>query len=1061
MKTSLEQTLNTIEWNFENISNLMIAFQEASITSNNDVTVKLKDKKGVVTEHKVSSFQNILSELKRIDNNFKSLLNNESLSYIVNSDGSVDQVNKTSFINAYIFDDFVLNEDNLIIDKNSLISNFLYPNVKLPITLNIGNKPVTSVHCEMYDIISGYDKISNNTTLVELKYLISSGTVVARSEEFSLNREKQYSKYSGKFSILDIKLIPNQDNQFYLTLDDIKYKSINTIDNSYTLKVNDILAFKDGNSLYQIIELDNNTKVVRVQRTKGTSIPAIGINNLFYNEIITQSTDEIIVGLPIKPNKQFVAFLYSENILNIGFPTEGIKIDTNSYEITYNEESMTLDVFFSKYVTNFSDYLTSIINDTTIPYSLGIKPVKPVLKIDNFNVIQINKHLTTSQSALELEKLNESKQSTLNAVQFKNQEIAKVQNEIDTVQFKTPEEKKYRQEKIQTLRNDINILNQNILNITRNIDSNAVKLGLKNVKPKYRLIGVWDLAKPIISSNTKQQYVIGYEIEYRYLSKNVDTVESTNIKMVDANGNNVNIAISPWNRIQSRILNKNTNNDGTVTWETPALSSTDDININQLSISMTEGESIEVKVRAISEAGYPISSLKSDWSEIIRYDFPQSLTDNSLFTLIENNTDDLQNSELVNLLNQNGITTHVADIVQEAERLFHHKAENITSGFFTEELKNIPLSTFLKTLRNDLDLVLNKDNNERIKVSVVGFNNEEFLISNNTTLELDAGNYSDTINLVDSSKFGNILKKRGYIKIRNNSQLPLEIKSLNPGTIFDQLKSPRYYKVPVIFGQDSLQQAAKQIIYFRDTDLTGQSDNVLFKLIEQRLPNTQTYPNPADIDGTVIIEENKNIIYLENGVIKKCALTPNTLNEFIVFTKDHPMNQANDIAGLIAEFDRVTNYTRNLKIHTYQDAYDFEKLNLGYKENDIYLVGKNSCGAWLYPIIQNPEIITVVGNSTTSTLIIDKESEILIPFIYEYRMMDRLGYVDGNKDLTTNDELIYNKKIGVDMLINNEIFKFDINVTSKLKPKITPLESLNLTSVVGAKNSNISDNILN
>jgi hypothetical protein len=41
MKTSVEKILNNIEWNFENICNLLIAFQEASNTSNSNVTVKI------------------------------------------------------------------------------------------------------------------------------------------------------------------------------------------------------------------------------------------------------------------------------------------------------------------------------------------------------------------------------------------------------------------------------------------------------------------------------------------------------------------------------------------------------------------------------------------------------------------------------------------------------------------------------------------------------------------------------------------------------------------------------------------------------------------------------------------------------------------------------------------------------------------------------------------------------------------------------------------------------------------------------------------------------------
>ena len=167
MKTSIEKILNNIEWNYENICNLLISFQQASITKNTNVIVKLKDKNGVISEYQVNSFQNILSELQRIDNNFKTLLNSDNVTNIVNADGSLSQITKTSFINAYYYDNYTFDSNNLIVDKNSTIQNFLFPNVKLPVTINIGNNPFSKVNCLMFDILDGYELIKNNITLIE------------------------------------------------------------------------------------------------------------------------------------------------------------------------------------------------------------------------------------------------------------------------------------------------------------------------------------------------------------------------------------------------------------------------------------------------------------------------------------------------------------------------------------------------------------------------------------------------------------------------------------------------------------------------------------------------------------------------------------------------------------------------------------------------------------------------------------------------------------------------------------------------------------------------------
>lgn len=1056
MKTSLDKTLTNIEWNYENICRLLIGFQQATSTKNNNVEVMLIDKEGNENTYNINSFQNVLSELQRIDNNFKSLINSDNISYIVNADGSMNQITKTSFINAYYFDNITVNQNDLIIDRNSIIKNFVFPNVKLPITIKIDNNPFNQINALMFDIEEGYNKIKENITLLELKYLISQGTVTLKSEdEITLSAQKEYIKYHGKFNIINVKPIPNFDNEYYLTLDKLVYSSINTLEQSIQLKTSNLLADKNGTSLYEINEIENNTKTIRVKRIKGIGTLNVGINQLNFNqEVKSTIDDEIVVGVPIKPNSKYVIFIRTENQLNIGVPTEGIKINTETYKITYNEETMSLDVFFSKYVTNFSDYLVSLIKDTTIPYSLGIKPTRPNLTERNFNIVQINKHLTTSKSAVELEKVNDKKESIKNNIDFKKSEISKVQNEIDTVKYKTIEEKKYRQEKITELQNDINSLSQNFLNVTRDLNDNAVKAGLKNVKPKYKLIGFWEIQKPIISPSTKPQNIIGYEIQYRYLSKNIDTIESTTMKMYDSKSNEITVAVSPWNSMYSKTLNKAINLDGTTSWQEPKMESVDDININQCSISISEGESIEVKVRAISEAGYPISPINSEWSNILRYDFPQNLTDESLFTLVENNNDDLKIAELNNILRQSGIIKHMLGEVIEAEKTYSHKAEDITSGFYSPEMSNIPLHIALRNMRTDIDILMKKELQETVKVSVIDFKNEEYNVINNSTLEINGGNYNEQFNLVDKSKYGSIIRKQGFIKIRNNSQLPIELKSLVPGNYanIDQTNAPTYYNVPIKFGTEDLKQAPKQIIYFRNIDISGLTDVAAFQLIKQRLAPTTNTPLSTDINETVTIEENKNLIYIDNDSVKTCALNNNSQNNFNIFTKEHPLYVKNEIELLKQEFERLKVYTQNLKDQFYQDEYSNNIEFLGFNNNDIYSVGKNTCGAWLYPVITNPATIMVSGNNSISSLIIQKETELLIPFVYEYRMIDRIGNVDGDTEKTINDDLEYTKKIGIDMLINNNTFKFDIQVTSKLRAKITPLDTLNLTSVMGSFN---------
>lgn len=1052
MRTSAEELFENVELFYENVYNLLVGFQQATTTNLSNITVPIRKKDGSIENLSINSFQKILNELTRIDNNFVSLLNENNISYVVNADGSLGQVTKTSFINAEYLKNFSFgieqqstdNNVTCIIDNNSILKNMVFPNVKIPIIIDSNIK--SNINCLIYKISEGFNIIPDNPTILNLKYLISQGTIIASEENLTLTLQKEKVNFFGKFTVTDVQTTGNDSTLF---LSDIKYQGLNTIGDSINLKINDVLVLSNGMAKFIINEIDIFTKKLKVTRIEGSENISTGIDSLLFNEILDNDTN--IVGVPVQPNEKLIVFLATENLTTIGYPSIGIKLDTSTYKVNYEDSSYTLDEFFGKYVTNFYEYLYSIIKESTIPYSLGIEPNKPLLNSDNFKVVQINRHLTTSKSAQEIETLNTEKEKIKNSLEYNNTLISQVQNEIDTLKFKSLEEKKYRLEKISELKIEKNSLEQNLLTVSRTLNNNAIESGLKNIKPKYKILGTWEIQPPIYSPQTKAQHIIKYDIQYRYLSKNLDTVENTSIKMI-SNGKEVSVTYSAWNNLDSRGLKKVQNEDGKLSWEVPLLDSVDDININQCSIAINEGESVEVKVRAISEAGYPLSPKQSEWSDILRIDFPSNLVESNINTIVGKNENDLSLSEFNNVLKSSGLIKHIEGQVQEAEKLFFHKAEDIASGFYSPEQKNISLFAFLKSLQNDINVLKNIESLNNLSIELVDFNGESYNIINNTTIDLSAGNYSDKINLLDSNKYGSIIRKQAFIKIKNNNTLPIELKTLVPGSEFNNTTAGNYFNVPVK-TPNGLIQNTKQIIYFRNTDITGQNEDV-FKLIKPRLPESNTVINPIYIDNSAVVE-NKNIAYLDvDGNVRICKMLNNAGTDFVAFTKEHPKFNSANFNDLIPNFNRLKLFTQTLKEQQYQEEITNLSTNgLGFEDEDMFAIGANTCGAFLYPIFANPNSISVVGNTVVSTLIIPKETELIIPVIYEYRMMDRLGKVNGENGTTINDLIIYSKKIGIDILINNELFRFDINVSSKLKSTVVPLDSLNITSVTGPFNN--------
>ena len=51
----------------------------------------------------------------------------------------------------------------------------------------------------------------------------------------------------------------------------------------------------------------------------------------------------------------------------------------------------------------------------------------------------------------------------------------------------------------------------------------------------------------------------------------------------------------------------------------------DSVNINQLDIAIQQNEKVEIRIKSISEVGWPESPVESDWSNELTLEFPDDL----------------------------------------------------------------------------------------------------------------------------------------------------------------------------------------------------------------------------------------------------------------------------------------------------------------------------------------------------------------------------------------------------------------------------------------------------
>lgn len=109
---------------------------------------------------------------------------------------------------------------------------------------------------------------------------------------------------------------------------------------------------------------------------------------------------------------------------------------------------------------------------------------------------------------------------------------------------------------------------------------------------------------------------------------------------------------------------------------------------------------------------------------------------------------------------------------------------------------------------------------------------------------------------------------------------------------------------------------------------------------------------------------------------------------------------------------------------------------LGFISNDEYLIGKFSCGAYLFLAPSLGSFLQVPGTTSLSiTNLLDGDTNAInIPLVFQFRTVDKSGYIGGWRKAGNLTNITYTKKIGIDIqVLNSDIFSFDVQVTGSYK----------------------------
>jgi hypothetical protein len=1170
-KHTLSDVLQRLVVDIDNMNSFLYSLQNILESQSENVTVSQTKEDGTAVNITVPSFGYLKGKIEDINTKFDTLISaNSDVIGIKSSNGDVrkfelkktsqliqdlEQIQSSSFTvpnsfkvkNNWFFESFLNPLLYVNVDITSVLTEDIDQFVVKRIIINAANDDDAAAFFD-----TNYKGL-NNIDLATLTQDLDDNAIDYFEDDNVVDLAVAVNRYQGSFDV--IKILEEEGNQTLTNgqtvstvrrrykLSTLNYTDIVAgVQNTKFLAIGDMLI-TDGDSEYKVVSLNTTDTEVVLERIFGTDSITIGASILR-----VKPSPYRVPELPVNVgfNEREVIFVKpvskAKNLTIDGF-SKGFAVYTNELTIPLaDNSSSTLEDYYNNFVSDFGLILLNLAKEKTVPTIIGEIPSAPNLFESNFSVIQVDAHIQDDNNVTELNNNIKEKASLQQEVDELNKKIDSIKSNITTVAKTDKEAKRLQKQLTQSL----NARNEKVTALSTLVNNISLQLSTTPqfiVRKKYRVRGFWQIPDAKVTKYGPQQ-VVQFKYRYRYLSVSGTQPNATQQPFIDSDGATKTATFSPWEEVLTRPRVKELDPEtGLYVWVDEILNDTDAVNTNQLSIPIRKGEIVEIQVKSLSEAGWPSNPVESVWSNSVQAEFPAEIQSEEEATLISQKAfAEKVRIDFENNLNSKGLDVHTANQFTQGDRFYSHIAEDIASGFFTNEGNVVDLYQKLKSLQATLDGIQQSITTDRgaIKVRVIDSEGNSLDVSNGDTISLFGGYYKDLIKDTTGGTViyneGDIVTKQYAISIQNTSATNLELISLLFGginelpTTSNPLGNPdndyhvnrRYDIVPIGVNSNPVPQLGN----FKQR-AGAQSGQVKSQFIHSRVReyglSEEIYsPNDPSVDFATYFTNSYNYQgrtvgttnfvpanwghYLPfnpqysgvtgtstdfrvwNGTTSALPVTANGggyLTEFCI-SKDHPeipsLCGPSFTIGNIAEvlrpdfgsstailatedqeylpFSHALHFETSVSENT--NAFDVEyykqvsritpniptfnntavgkndshyPIKLGFKNNDKYLIGKYTCGAYLYMYPTNYESVSIEGNfpARSSKIIkFGEENAVNIPVLFQFRASDRLGYVGGYRTSSVLTNIKYSKKIGIDIILKDESpFSFDLKVDAQ------------------------------
>ena len=675
-----------------NTLSLLAAIQKSMTSNDTFVQYEYDNINGNETKvYELPSYNTIINKLSAIEKSLSNL--NAGKGTINLSDGSRREIKLTNIPETPEQITDLKDPSTFKLDTNWFFEDLMFPGATVQIDLT-GKIEDSADRVRVSRIIldsretAAQELWNNNLSVnaydyVSLKALLTYNNVRYSEDTETIELPLVSNTAAGEFQIVKDPEIIN-GNTWY-KVDTINYSTISSDGEgefkNNILSVGDILAYE--NSLFAIQEIDQNTNKIRIKIINGTAIPGIYTIFKYYQDPFREKTINVRFGA----NEYNIIYIkgINENF-NLLSNTWSTPIKFSSNDLIYeNDRSQN---FLNFYNANIVDWGANMIADAkqrAIKAYYGTIPNAPVLIANDLRVVQINTQINAAIDTAEVKNTAAEIETAKSQISSLKATIASQKTELQSI----TEMDKYNsmQQQIATNMTDLQNLQASYSTLVSNLKNIVKDNQAVNVNPKYHVRGFFAIPeyKYRDAAQTIPEEIIGFEVAYRYICNDNTGVKLNTFNYTDATGTSqVTGTFTDWSVMQGKLKTRVYNNaTGLYEWSTENVADGTEININQIDIPITKGEKVEIKVRSISEAGYPENPLRSVWSNSVIIEFPDTLsTNNEIADLITEVNDDAMEIAINNTLNSIGVQAHMDDSIANTNSVnglyYKHEAKNIS-----------------------------------------------------------------------------------------------------------------------------------------------------------------------------------------------------------------------------------------------------------------------------------------------------------------------------------------------------------------------------------------------